>query len=177
MRSVITWFFLISLVFVLPNVGAQTKIYKVVNEDGSISFSDTPMPGAEEIELKGAVNTMQSMNANQRPPAAQAQDKTEQETYTLSILSPQPEATIRDNNGNVRIASAIQPQIEGSYILNFAGEEYSSKSGAFALTGINRGAHQYSVEFLNNSGKVIASSDTRTLYLHQASAILGPANN
>jgi len=37
---------------------------------------------------------------------------------------------------------------------------------------MERGAYEYSVKFINNSGKLIASSEARRVYLHQASALI-----
>lgn len=170
MRSLI----LLVLLSVALSVIAQGKIYQIVNEDGSISFSDTPSPGAQEIELSSNMTTMQSAPVVAQGSTPQARPNV---NYTLSILSPAPEATIRDNDGRVRISAQIQPKTTGKYLLNFAGQQHTSTSGVFMLEGIDRGAHTYSITFSTNRGKVIASTDERTVYLHQASVLIRNSNN
>jgi hypothetical protein len=47
-------------------------------------------------------------------------------------------------------------------------------SNIFTLTGINRGEHSLVVNAVTQSGKVLASSSPRKIFLHQAS-VFGPA--
>lgn len=161
---------LIMICFTLA-VFAEGKIYKIINADGTVSFSDTPSAGAQEVQLDGNMTTIQSAVTAPNRVNSATQNRAEQ-NYTLSILSPAPDATVRDNDGNIRIAAKIQPQSPGMYLLNFAGQQYTSSSGVFTLVGVDRGAHTYNLTFSNNRGKVIASSEERTVYLHQASVLI-----
>lgn len=170
MRAVL----ILMIVFFASAVHAENKIYKVVNADGTVSFSDTPAPGAEEVKLNASTTSMQLVPLNNQTNTAPTRPST---SFRLSILSPMPDATIRANNGDVRISAQIQPKTPGKYLLDFAGKQYTSDSGVFALKGIDRGAHTYSLKFTDNKGKVIASSDKRTLYLHQASVLIRNTNN
>ena len=165
MRSIV----LCLLFFTLCSINAQTKIYKVVNKDGTISFSDSPAPGAEEVVLSKSKNTMQSVLPSNSQPSTQKKPETQ---YQLSIKSPGPDATVRNNTGKVNIAAQIVPQARGIFELNFGGELYTSSTGVFNLTDVNRGTYSYSVKFNDNSGKVIASSESRTLHMHQASVLI-----
>jgi hypothetical protein len=165
MRSIVVCILLV----MACSLSAQSKVYKIVNKDGTISFSDSPAPGAEEVTLSAITNTMQSMLSTS--PTAPVQSK-QAPQYQLSILSPAPEATVRNNTGRINIAAQIEPQVRGTYELNFDGEIYTSITGVFNLEDINRGSHSYQVKFADNSGKVIASSESRTLHMHQASVLI-----
>lgn len=165
MRSIVVCILLV----VACGLSAQDKIYKIVNKDGTISFSDSPAPGAEELTISTIANTMQSMHS--AAPAAPAQPKQARQ-YQLTILSPEPDATVRNNTGKVNVAAQIDPQVRGTYELDFNGELYTSITGVFNLENINRGSHSYQVKFTDNSGKVIASSESRTLHMHQASVLI-----
>ncbi|WP_395345256.1 DUF4124 domain-containing protein [Ningiella sp. W23] len=155
---------------------ANDKIYKIVNADGSITFSDKPANGATEVELSGNTANVQALVAVPQASTSAPQNEPAIK-YQLLITSPEPEATIRDNSGNVSISAKITPSANGTYRLTFAGTEYRSTSGVFSLTDINRGEHKYKVSFIDNSGKLIASSEQRTLYLHQASILIRPSVN
>ena len=48
----------------------------------------------------------------------------------------------------------------------------TNATGMFHLSGINRGAHDYYIEWIDNKGKTLASTEKQTLYLHQASALI-----
>lgn len=159
----------------LPQVGYATlqsagKIYKTVHQDGSITYSDQPSDGATEVKLNVPTSTFQSM-APPVSPVVQMKPKA-QVSYIISILTPEPEATLRNNVGELSIGAAIEPKVGGFYQLHINDQVHESATGLFRLVDMERGAYQYSVKFIDNSGKVIASSESRNVYLHQASALI-----
>lgn len=162
-------FIFFSLMCLTLGAIAQTTVYKTVNEDGTVTFSDTPTSGAQELTLTGS-STIESMPVTPLP-AVQTQS-TDQVNYRLNVLSPTQDATLRNNNGDIRIAARISPETQGTYLLDFGGQQYDSTSGVFTLNNIDRGTHSYKVLFTDNKGKVIASSEERTLHLHQASVMI-----
>ncbi|MFT4652835.1 MAG: hypothetical protein ACI82S_000477 [Patiriisocius sp.] len=148
----------------------NAQIYKTVHDDGTITYSDLPSPGAVEIELSAPTSTFQSgMSAiKPKPQIAQKQNI----AYAIKILGPQPEATIRNNLGEIAIGAAIEPRVGGFFQLHINDQVHESATGMFKLNNMQRGAYKYSVKFINNTGKVIASSESRNVFLHQASALI-----
>lgn len=145
-------------------------VYKTVHKDGTVTYSDQPSPGAVEVVLNVPTSTIES---KAQPSSTQPQMTTSKKVnYKVTILSPQPEATIRNNVGEVSIGATIEPKIGGFFQLHINEEVHESATGMFRLSNMNRGAYQYSVKFIDNSGKVIASSDIRNVYLHQASGLI-----
>lgn len=145
------------------------KIYKIVNEDGSITFSDTPVSGAEVLVISVPTSNISS---NMSPKTIQIPpNQTEQVNYKLNVITPENDATIRNNLGTFTIATSIEPVATGLFQLNINGQIIESPSGTFQLQKMNRGAYQYTVKFIDTSGKIIASTQTRNLYLHQASVL------
>ncbi len=164
---------LTTLSFSFPNYSAlflSKKIYKVVNEDGTITFSDRPLPGSEELEI--TVPTSNVRTNVPTPPALNVYQKNDKTEYKIEILSPEKDATIRSNTGEVNIVASIKPNRAGLYQLSLNGQTVESPTGKFYIKKLPRGAYTYNINFLDNSGKVIASSETRNLYLHQASALI-----
>lgn len=151
---------------------SPAQIFKVVNEDGSVTYTDTPPPNAETVELD--IKTRNVVSAIKTPKTQKVQVKKKKPNYSVSITSPAPEATLRDNAGNI-VIKAEQNSAEKAplYRLIFDGAPVkSNSSGIFKLEGVHRGAHTYKVELTNNTGKTLASSPTQTLYLHQASVFI-----
>lgn len=145
-------------------------VYKTVHEDGTITYSDQASPDAVEVVLNVPTSTITS---KMQTPTIQTQQPTSQKiNHKVSILSPQPEATIRNNVGEISIGATIEPKAAGFFQLHINEEVHESATGMFRLKDMNRGTYQYSVKFIDNSGKVIASSDIRNVYLHQASALI-----
>lgn len=163
-----------TLLIALFSSVAIGQVYKVVQEDGTVLYTDDPAEGSEPIEFSDAT---QNVSTALTPPASsqtQSQTDKKQPDYQVSIRSPAPEATIRDNNGNVTIRAQKTPvNAPVRYQLIFDGEaRQTNNSGVFALTGVNRGAHDYQVNLLDNKGKTLASTQSQTLYLHQASVLI-----
>ncbi len=168
----------LSVILVIMSIAAlsvaafdeNAKVYKIVHKDGSVSYSDQGVPEAEEMTLNVPMSTMQSGN---QKIATQPHVTIKQKTnYQVSIVSPQADATIRSNQGELSIVSSIEPKINGLFQLTINDQIIESATGVFQLEDMHRGAYQYSVKFIDNSGKVLATTQTRNLYLHQASALI-----
>ena len=160
--------FLIIVFFITTTCDAKT-IYKVIAADGSVTYTDQPVADSEPVSL-GNLNTAAPL-ATPKPFAIPEVKSTTQ--YELAILSPSPDATVRNNLGEVSISASIQPLATGLYQLNMDGDIISTNtSGIFQLKDLQRGAHQIQISFTDNTGKILASSDQQTFYMHKASALI-----
>lgn len=165
MRSLLL---LLSLLFTVVPSSAQT-VYKVVAADGTVTYTDKPVPGSEPVRLT-KLNTAEPLASPSRLTTAQTTQAT---NYTIIINNPAKEATIRNNLGEVTISANIQPVASGSYQLHMdGGIVATSSSGVFRLSDIERGAHLIKISFVDNKGKILASSEQQTFYMHKASALI-----
>ncbi len=163
-------YFVMLLLLAAQTVSAQT-IYKIVKADGTVLYTDVPQEGAQAVELAG--NTDNVANSLPVPDVKAPPQEKPKPDYQVSITSPEPEASIRDNQGNFSISASVTPAYKGRYRLTFDGQALRmNNSGQFRLTGINRGAHTYHIDIIDNTGKTLASSPQQTLYLHQASVLI-----
>jgi len=144
-------------------------IYKVVGKDGSVTYTDKPQQNAEALAFD--VKTQNVVTAAKATPPPPPKPVAPKPNYRVEIKSPAPEATIRNNLGELTISAAQTGAPKAPiYRLIFDDAPLASNtSGVFKLSGIHRGAHTYKV---NNTGKTLASSPLQTLYLHQASALI-----
>lgn len=150
---------------------AQATVYKWVDKDGKVHYSDEPHPNAEVVELKE-----KTLNQIALPPAkldSSANDQViENMAYQVNITSPEEEATVRDNNGDFEVIATVTPEIKGRYLmaLKLDGQVIGQPQvgGIFKLTNIDRGEHTLVVDAMTQSGKVFASSSPRKIFLHQA---------
>ncbi|MDT0593251.1 DUF4124 domain-containing protein [Glaciecola petra] len=162
------------LLFSFQTIG-ENKIYKTVHADGTVTYSDQPSEGAIEITLHVNTSTINSNNARPTPQVQVTQKQSAQ--YTLSIVSPEADATIRNNNGTIKIAASIAPAVNGLFELSINQQTHRSASGLFTLVNMDRGSYSYSIKFIGTSGKVIASSEARELHLHKASVLINNSRN
>ena len=156
---------------VLFSMLAQATVYKWVDKDGKVHYSDEPQPNAQVVELKEKtlnqialpLPKIDSNNANQAIESIQ---------YQVNITSPAEEETVRDNNGDFDVVATITPELKSQYLmalkLDCTPVGQPQIGGTFKLKNIDRGEHTLVVDALTQNGKVFASSSPRKIFLHQA---------
>ena len=161
-------FTLISLL--LLSLFAQATVYKWVDKDGKVHYSDEPHPNAEVVELKE-----KTLNQIALPPVKNDVDDSQviqQIQYQVVITSPTEEETVRDNNGDFQVTATVTPEIKSQYLmaLKLDGQTVGQPQvgGIFQLKNIDRGEHTIVVDAMTQNGKVFASSSPRKIFLHQA---------
>ncbi len=156
---------------VSATVAASGTIYKVVLEDGTVLFTDKPVKNGQPLDIQStASNTMPALAS---PSPSSTPSPQSEKRYHIAISSPSDEATIRNNTGDVTIASASSTDGNFIYELWLDGKPVDTNTtGVFKLSDVLRGAHQYFVQLKDNKGKTLASSEQRTLYMHRASVLI-----
>lgn len=157
-------------------------IYRWIDDNGNQVYSDQPTENAEKVELRhsmiytpveipelseDAMDT-QSEEADASIPAP---------NYKLSVVSPEDDAGIRVNNGNVMVNLQLIPALvpeRGDLIQLYldglpAGMPMPQLN--FMLENLDRGTHKLSAVVLNASGEVLAESETITFHLQRTSVL------
>jgi hypothetical protein len=169
-------FYILCLLLLCLSVSAQV-VYKTVKADGSVVYSDVSSEGAVPINLSSlntvvvpALNNAASQTTNQMNSIKKRRPEVR---YSVFIRSPAAEQTLRDNSGAVTINAEVLPKKSGKFQLVIDNQVVKTQSKSkFQLENINRGAHTIQVKFLDNSGKILASSKRQTFYLQKASALI-----
>ena len=166
----------IILLLVCSTAGAE--VFKQVNPDGSVSFSDTPSPGAERVQLAPA----QSVSL---PPApvtvtgsvAPAAPKNMSVSYhRLAIVEPTEGQGVRANNDNVSIALELQPALAPGHTIELAvsgegGEKIlTGTSLRFQLNQLSRGRHTVKAWVRNGRGEKVKESPGVSFYVLRVAA-------
>lgn len=152
----------------------KRSVYYWVNEDGTLVFSDRPVAGAQEVNLKA--NTQNSV-AQQKPlPELRATPEPTLQPLPkmgIELVSPADEQTIRSNTGSFKVQarSSIPVGTTHQFRLYLDGRPYGPMSNVpeFQLRGIERGQHALMIRMYNSQGVELATSQPVTIYLHQAS--------
>lgn len=160
----------LALVLLYGNVWAD--VYKRVNPDGSVEFSDVPNSvGAKPIELPP--DSSYTPPTPPKPAPVEARKKVGPVDYqSVSITSPANEATIRDNEGKISIVIGSKPalQADHSYVLMMDGKKVGSGSNkTFQLTNIDRGTHTFTCQIIDKKQRMLIQSQPVKLHLIRAS--------
>ncbi|MBY6187988.1 DUF4124 domain-containing protein [Marinobacter hydrocarbonoclasticus] len=151
------------------------KIYKWTDANGQVHYSDKPRDGAEVVEVDTSkASTIILAKPGPTPPP----QVVEAPSYRIRLTAPEEQATVRDNNGQLDIQIALEPDLladhrielllDGSVVRTVGG------GGSFALDNLDRGEHQLQARVIDENGKVLASSAKRTVFLHRHSRLISP---
>ena len=155
----------------------KAEVYKQVNPDGSVEFTDVPKSDDEAPLPLRPMSTFKAPAVTPISSSPTSSKSTAIEYTNVSITSPANEATIRDNAGNLTVTAKLTPSLQpGHKIVLFdngtnLGE---STSGSFTLSNVDRGTHVLSVQVQDASGKVLLASKPVTVFLHRQSVLRRP---
>lgn len=163
-------YLIVLVLFTINTVEASSsKVYVWRNADGILVFSDSPKPGAEEVEVNDANTIKSSIDTS----ILDITPKKIEEKYQVEITLPKNNDTIRDNTGSAYVTGIIKPIFKRGLKIQLLldGKLYGKAQdhSRFALRNVDRGEHQLKMEVVDRTGKVIASSGTVTFYMHRAS--------
>lgn len=180
-----TW--LILFLFILP---AQAEIYRWVDENGNVVFSDESHPSAETIDLPDSTTYTPPEEESEPDILKLSPDEDDiaesgdaVPAYQLRIIAPAHDESIWVNNGNVTVSLLVEPQLDaerGDRIrLELDGTPVGDpQSGtSFQLNNISRGSHNVTAYVVDEAGGTLTSSDTITFHLHRASIQNNPPQN
>jgi len=161
------------MIALIGSANAYT-VYKKVNKDGSVQYSDKPFPGAIKVKLP-PVNTQDPIikQPDFEPPTNQAQDK--KVNASIDIITPNNGDSVRDNAGNLTIMVQKQLPDKKTYLtqLLINDRPYSKpfKGTVLKVKNMDRGIIKIKVQLQNSSGNVLATSSETVVYMHRASVI------
>jgi hypothetical protein len=170
---------------------AATKIYRTVDEDGNVVFTDVPPKSGEQGEAVD-LNQSNTFTPPQRQDtgrslgswrgegeaAGDGEEPGGARYRAVSVASPANDADIRDNAGNVTIGAAIDPELHSGHAvqLYLDGELQQSAQGtSFRLTNIDRGTHSVELRIVDQAGNTVAASAPSTFHLQRRSVLTQPA--
>jgi hypothetical protein len=163
------------ILLMLTSAHAEVMVYKWVDEQGNVHFSDTPNPQAEAIELKPqpAYTPAEIPDNNTVPEAI---DSVPAEAlapnYQLSITAPTQEQAMWANDGKVTVSVQTTPTLNAErgdkLLFNLDGTASPPTTATrFTFEDVYRGAHSVSVSVVDKQGKTLSSSNTVTFYVHR----------
>ena len=170
-------FLLLALIACLTGSPALAAIYKTVDEEGNVVFTDVPPKDQSKAIEIDAGNTYQPAPlpaANTPAPAAADEAETEEELTvnyeSLQITAPADDEALRENAGNVTISVSANPSldIEQGHAVQILVDGTPSTSAAatsLSLTNVDRGTHSLVAQILDADGQVLISSSPVTFHM------------
>ncbi len=171
---------LVGLVLVLAPLAAGAGVYKYVDENGVVRYSDTPPhPGAKPTQLP-AVQTYTSDDGYVREDSQEAADVPETQTppedyRSVQLTAPAPEQVYNNANPQVTASAQIEPGLQPGHRLVFLvdGQQYAPAPGqnSLVISGLARGSHSLQAVVMDASDRIQAQSESLNFHLSQPSLL------
>ena len=164
---------LLVMVFLL-SLSARAEVYRSVDEDGNVIFSDQPSPGAEKIKL----DKIQTIDAPRVKPlqtdSGNKKAETDEAYKDVAIRVPANEESISANDGNLTVNVSVTPALQtkkGHQVALFLdGKEMARGTDTqLQLSNIDRGTHKLTAAVIDENGSEIKRSDTIQFTIHRHS--------
>jgi hypothetical protein len=149
---------LIACLIALP---VTAEVFTYVDAQGNRVYTDQPGSGnAKRVPL--ATSNRMSANPSGAAPVTAAQKTEDKPLFhydMLRVLVPEPDATVRSNAGELIVSVTNEPGLQRGhrYRLLLDGHPTAEPglSPVFALSNIDRGRHNLSVEILDELGRTV----------------------
>ena len=146
---------------------ATKKLYRYVDKNGKVYYSDQPQKGAKEME----VETIPSIEI--KTPKVDLEELVEQTTKSkdkrrafydsIGFVNFPQESVIRNNSGSIAFAVTLDPNLSSSHRIQFLldGKNLGEMQSELSISAneINYGPHTISFSVVSLGGTVIQKSD------------------
>ncbi|MGB5354977.1 MAG: DUF4124 domain-containing protein [Woeseia sp.] len=166
------------IIFVLLLLAAgavSAQVYKWVDEDGVVHYSDQPAPGAERVEIKQNTQRARPTGTAARPAARSAEaqpEPTKPFAYTsLSFSSPTAEQTLWNIGGTLNVTLSLSPGLRSGdrVTLYFDGASQPIAGLSTQLEEVWRGTHNLQAEVVDANGTLMIRSEPIRFFVQQTS--------
>jgi hypothetical protein len=158
---------LITLFMAMPL--SARDVYKYISDDGEVIYSERYHPDAERIKVtdpkKGSNLPLTEQSEEERAAAAG-------EYATFSIVQPDDNETIRNDEGTVQVGISLSPGLAEGHVIHLYvdGTKLDSdiKQTQLVLQQLSRGTHSLQAKIVNAEGESLKDSNSITFHLRQA---------
>ncbi|MEX0899219.1 MAG: DUF4124 domain-containing protein [Gammaproteobacteria bacterium] len=155
-------------------------VYRWVDENGVVHYSDSPREGAEKVEVREPETYSAQSALPATPTARDSSVKVPPDAVdayqSVRIATPAHDSVAWNTAGEIAVSVAVSPPLNasaGHKVLVYldgapvAGTPVASTS--IGLTGIHRGTYQLSAAIVDGGGRQILRSETITFHVRQTS--------
>lgn len=162
----------LALLSVTTNAQEKKKIYRWIDKDGNVHFTDEPRKGAVELKMK------EVPTVNMTPPAPlkpiQSPAKEEQIPkfikYTAArVVSPAKDGVVRNNAQILTVDLAIEPALGAGHSVRIFVDgkpvKETEQTSGIKLEKLEFGEHSINFAIINQDGKVVFNSQSNSFHL------------
>jgi hypothetical protein len=165
---------LFTLMSIACTVAVSATVYKWVDENGVVHYSDQPHENAQKVELKAP----QTYSAPKTPPAPTQPARTPvpkpAPAYQSCSISEPTNDQVFMNTDTVTAGVTVQPAVRpgDSAVVTLDGQRVPgvpANGGAFTISPVDRGTHSIQMVVQDPTGATLCQSPAVTFHVHQPS--------
>lgn len=153
----------------------SAEVFTYTDAEGNRVFTDQPgTSNAKRVPLTKSNRMSASPTAAPLPKTEKnAAPKAVFHYNMLRVLIPEPDATIRSSTGELIVSITSEPGLQAGhrYRLLLDGQPTAEPgpSPVFALSNIDRGSHQLSIEILDEQGRTVERTANQPFHMQRIS--------
>ncbi|WP_283189667.1 DUF4124 domain-containing protein [Pseudomonas sp. PMCC200344] len=162
------WWLLITYLIALP---VTAEVFTYVDAQGNRVYTDQPGSGNAKRVPMATSNRMSANPGGAAPVMAGKKAETKPLFHydMLRVLVPEPDATVRSSAGEIIVSVTSEPGLQRGhrYRLLLDGQPTADPglSPVFALSNIDRGSHNLSVEILDEQGRIVERTANQPFHM------------
>jgi hypothetical protein len=156
-------------------LAASSQIYRTVDENGNVVFTDIPPREGETgeqivVETPNLVIAEEALGPREGW-VVEPEDEAEEQKFSyrsLMVKSPVNDAPIRENAGNITIISSANPTLRQGHTMRLMLDDQLVKEGSraqFSLTNVDRGTHWVVMEIYDADGALLIRSEPSSFHM------------
>jgi len=167
------------LLFLITCTGYATAgVYRWIDENGQINFSDKLQAGAEQIELKETSVYTPPVGSEPEEDSQTEQDEQTDEKKSddapvgyelISIALPENNQVLRSNEGNADISVELRPGLQPGHkiriYLDGSPTANDLDTTQITLQNTDRGTHSLEVSVIDENGKELIRSSAVSFHM------------
>jgi hypothetical protein len=165
------WLILLSA---LGTTASGAPAWTWTDANGTVHFSDRPVPGARQVELAGAQGFGLAA-AGRTASRGTNSDEQAGALYQVDIVSPAEQETLWNIgtvlNVQARFQPALQPGHRYDLVLDGQRRNVDTASLRVALPDVFRGTHTLQIVVIDAAGAELMRSASRTFFVQQTSVL------
>lgn len=163
---------LVWLTLLLLALPAGAQVYKTVDENGRVTYTDRPSEEAEQVDIRDTnvappVQARPDLGREQRERAQQPQAL----PYEVRLSSPAPDTHLtaeqRDLHVSFAANQALAPGLHFLLLSNGSPIGGPTRDGNLTIPEIGRGEHRLVAVIADDYGDWLAESEPVTIYVHR----------
>ena len=161
----------------LVNIAAA-KVFKHVDKDGNITYTDVPTSTTDKTVQQTPMTTYKPVPAPTTDTGTDKDNKQEPKAVTnydaLNITSPADKAVIRANSGTITVEIQSLPGLNTDaghqFVILIDGQaQQTSQANSITVNNLDRGTHSLSAQILDKDNNVLVSSTPVQINILRAS--------